>query len=362
LHFIYLQLNQNICKRMDVLKDIWRHCKDYFHNKLQNGAFYLFADDFGYCEYFIAEESEMQYQVPLSGQWVIDSSFSIPIVDFDREVVKIKRKYKRQLIESTERRLSRVAKNLPATWRLGRLAQRNGDPLAAKSSNENPETLQPVVDLGDRLESKIQKKRGRKPKVKVVAVTPKTFPTTENVAIPKINNPGLETQSNVENVVVVTEKKKRGRPPKSILKEKSPCLVPDSVPAVVEKRKPGRPSKASLLLASPASCNGHPTEPVPRNKPGPKPKTDSQKTNAVAEYPPNFLQRAVQRLRIIERDNRFYCNKCGRAFKQKQRCLSHQNVHRSWYKCLKCNKSYINKRFLVHHEMIAHQGKQFKKK
>jgi hypothetical protein len=304
----------------------------------------------------------LQYQVPLSGQWVIDSSFSIPIVDFEREVVKIKRKYKRRLIASTQRRLSRVAKNLPATWRLGRLAQQNGDPLATKSSNDSSETFQPVVDLGDRIESKIQKKRGR-PKLKVVAVTPKTSQTTENDAIPKMNNPGVEAQLSVENVAVVTEKKKRGRPPKLILKEKSPCLEPLAAPVVV-KRKRGRPSKASLLLlTSPAAgCNGHPTDPVPKKKPGPKPKTDTNQSNAVAEYPPNFLQRAVQRLRIIERDDRFLCNQCGRAFKQKQRCLSHLNVHKSWFKCLKCNKKYINKRFLVKHEMIAHRGKHFKKK
>lgn len=320
----------------------------------KTAPFYLFADDFGCCEFFIGEESDLQYQVPLSGQWVIDSSFSIPIVDFEREVFKIKRKYKRRIIGITQRHLSRVAKNLPATWRMGRLTRQNGNLLAAQSSNRNasskPKILKPLVEFGDRIESKFKKKRGRRPKIKM-AVTPEPCQTTEINAIPETNDIALVTKSNAEtpeHVVVVPEKRKRGRPPKSKRK-----LVPDAAPveavvAVEVKRKRGRPSKASLLLTSPVVCNGHPTDPLPLKKPGPKPKV----------YQPNFLQRAVQRLRIIEQGNKFLCNQCGRAFKQKLRCLSHLNVHRNRFKCLKCNKNYINKRHLVHHEMLVHHDEK----
>lgn len=309
----------------------------------------------------------MQYQVPKSGQWVIDSSFSIPIVDFEREVFKIKRKYKRRK-HFTQRRLSRVAKNLPATWRVGRLAQQNGEPIDTKirftRSSTETSIAKPAVDG---LKLKIKKKCGRRPKTQPT-VTPETCQMTESDVILETKDYVFETLSNVqkpEHTTEVTEKKKRGRPKSKVNGETPiivvPSAVPDAEPVVEIKRKRGRPSKASLLLASPVVpvvCNGDlPAEPAPiPKKPGPKPKKES------AVYQPNFLQRAVQRLRIIERDNMFQCNKCGRTFKQKQRCLLHQNTHRSWFKCLKCNKSYINKRYLVHHEMMAHHEKPFKKK
>lgn len=333
-----------------------RTAKSYFPwTNFKPAPFYLFADDFGYCEFFIAEESQTQCQVPLSGQWEIESSFSIPITEFEGEVLKIKRKYKRRKIYNTQRRLSRVVKNLPPNWQKGRLAQQNGDPLAIEKSNGFSKGLDatsfklPVVNLGNRMEVLVKKKRGRPKSLPKVTEIPSTCQTTDIEAI----------SENCNAANTVPEKKRRGRP-KSILQVKKPIKPPSPVPEPVEKRKRGRPPKVTLRppTPSPLYCNGQLTQAgVPKKKPGPKPQIKMAK----AEYQPtNYLQRAVQRLRIIERDNTFLCNRCGRAFKNKRRCVAHQNVHRVWFRCVKCKKSYVNKRFLVRHEMIAHPEKPFK--